>query len=112
MHGLDDNQFPKFTCENCNKSYRTSSSLARHKRSVHYESKTNKDFADCFKGITDFKCNQCEKEFKRKDQLQRHQQSIHDESFQLACPSCERIFKRKDKLTKHMKSDHQSIIQE
>ena len=67
----------------------------------------NKNYANCFKAVTNFPCDQCEKVFKRKDQLKRHKQTIHDESFYLECPSCEKIFKRKDKLTQHMKADHE-----
>ena len=96
----------KLVCETCSKSYKTSSSLARHKRPVHYKAKVNKDYANCFKVVTDFECDQCEKIFKRNDQLKRHKQSVH-ENIQLECPFCEKTFKRKDKLTKHLKTEHE-----
>ena len=107
VHSSEEVPKSKFICEKCSKPYRSLSSLARHKRTVHYMSNVNKDFANCFKAITDFKCDQCEKNFSRKDQLKRHKQTIHENSFQLECPSCEKIFKRKDKLTKHMKAEHE-----
>ncbi|GFO26160.1 Zinc finger protein [Plakobranchus ocellatus] len=106
-HGLDsDLRSPcKFRkgkpyCKKCNKSFKDSSELERHRAIVHEESPTTLPPQQSF---LPFMCKICNSGFSTKDDLERHGFKHSGERMHV-CPMCGEEFPQAVQLTKHLKT--------
>lgn len=81
----------QFSCDKCEKSFKTASSLNEHDAYVHSARKT-------------FKCPQCEKFFAKQKDVNRHIKS-HNEERSFVC-HCGKSYKSKFHLNRHNLSSH------
>ncbi|RMB88644.1 hypothetical protein DUI87_34983 [Hirundo rustica rustica] len=82
-----------YQCSECQKRFRTSSSLLVHER-IHTEERP-------------FRCPDCRKGFKRNSTLIRHRR-IHTGERPYECPQCGKSFTRDSHLTQHQRSHQQT----
>lgn len=79
-----------FICNICNKQFKNSTNLSRHKRR-HTEDRK-------------YECKVCQKRFFRKDHLSVHFIKIHRKSFY--CTICNRGFQQQDNFIIHIQNEH------
>ena len=86
----------RFTCENCDKSFKYKTDRTKHKKYVHV------DPSDVGSTESRFACEKCDKSFKYKKGLTEHQRSVHTEppdvgvnstESRFACDNCNKSFK-------------------
>ena len=82
-----------FRCDECNLTFRTEKSLARH-RELHDPT-------------SPLACGRCPLRYKNKDQLVRHVQT--HEKPDITCELCHRVFGRPDHLKRHIATKHSSL---
>ena len=82
-----------FRCDECNLTFRTEKSLARH-RELHDPTRP-------------LACGRCPLRYKNKDQLVRHVQT--HEKPDITCELCHRVFGRPDHLKRHIATKHSSL---
>lgn len=96
-NAIKSNQFQftgkrPYPCDECDKSFSVTNSLARHKMSVH-------------RGIRSHVCKECSKCFIAASDLQRHMR-IHAPEKPLACDMCSKSFSQADILERHKMTVH------
>ena len=89
-----------WTCEQCNKCYKSKANLRQHKR-IHTDERP-------------FECNYCFRCFRHKGHLNEHIR-IHTGEKPFRCNHCEKRFNRKGLLNQHLKTHrgdkHSGLIQ-
>ena len=86
-------QYPAFTCPECNKSYSSKNSLKRH--------------MDIHKGHFAYRCEQCNKGFQNRGPFRAHLATVHNmEEMKVSCPVCQAKFTRSDNMKAHMQMVH------
>lgn len=78
----------RFTCKNCNESFRWEKDLSRHRR------------LDCKK--KPFGCPECGQLLSRRDSLRQHLQR-HDGGKKFACQYCDKLFDQQQNLKVHLR---------
>ena len=84
----------KYECDQCDKTYNSSSEINRHIKSIH-------------DGVK-YACEQCDKQFSEQSKLKRHTESKH-EGVKYACDQCDYQAPRQYHLTRHMQSRHSGV---
>ncbi|XP_062533946.1 transcription factor grauzone-like [Armigeres subalbatus] len=88
-------------CEICNRSFKSQSSVNRHKEEVHPEEHQ-----------LIFKCERCPKSFPKQKLLQRHiDQHETLEKEKAKCPTCGKCFKTKVHLRRHILAVHEKSFE-
>ena len=82
----------KHECVQCHKTFYNSSTLRRHKLSVH-------------EGVK-YACDQCDHQATTQSHLTVHIQSMH-EGIKYACDQCDQLFTQKNHLRTHIKKRHE-----
>ena len=83
--------FPSLECPECNKTFKTKSSLATHHKNKHENLK--------------YDCAECKQEFTLYSSFQTHKKTIHGKERQ-KCTQCEYTTARPDNLKKHISTKH------
>nr|CAH7735857.1 unnamed protein product [Callosobruchus chinensis] len=93
-----------FQCNVCNKKYKYSHSLSRHKR---YECGKEATFKCIAPGCpSKFTCDTCGKSYKHQGSFSRHKKYECQKAPTFGCDYCDYISKRRSDLKKHTKNQH------
>ena len=96
-HDLKDTSSNKFKCLQCEKFFKTKTTLKNHEERTHQEPKTKQKEV--------FQCSNCTKSFPSKSNLNRHIKSAHKrQTFE--CPYCSKFLCRSDVLKDHIRFVH------
>lgn len=85
-----------FKCDNCSKAFKQKSKLQIHIDHVH-------------RGIRNFRCDKCEKSFKALGALNEHKVCVHGNSRSFKCEKCHSAFKMKNHLKRHYLKVHSEV---
>ena len=91
-----------FPCKQCDKVYRLSTSLSRHKRKRH--GKIEYDSRD---GGVRYNCDQCDFSIGTKKALTRHKKDLHHTLY--SCEQCDKVYKVPQSLIDHVKDIHEGV---
>jgi hypothetical protein len=94
-HSIVHSKVKAFKCDvdGCNKSYKESSALFRHKRAAH-------------EGVK-YECEECGRRFNNKCNMVVHYKNVHLEEKHFKCAKCGVQFSRKATLIRHIKTVHE-----
>jgi hypothetical protein len=81
-----------YVCDQCDKEYKSSQALGRHKRVKH-------------EGVL-FACDHCDKTFGEKGHLKTHVRLVHLKEQPFECKECHKKFGLKGNLKKHVRTVH------
>lgn len=82
----------KFSCERCDRSYTSASSLSRHMQT--------------HTGKFSFYCEQCKRGFNERTNYDQHMAKHEGRSYYFSCQACSKRFISQQKLKDHMATDH------
>lgn len=104
-HYHNENDNPgRYHCEECDKSFLSSSTLSRHQKGVHEHIK--------IKSGVDYKCKVCHEIFSNKYQKEKHMAQVHlyGKKLTRTCKLCELEFQFYDEYKTHIESHADNFI--
>ena len=97
MHSVVHTSIRAYKCDMCEKTYKQSSHLSTHKRTVH-------------EGRKDHVCTLCGKAFGRSEALRLHTRTVHEGIKKFKCILCSNAYGQSHELKKHLVSFHKREI--
>ena len=86
-------------CPQCEKSFSTKQTVARHIKVVHEGIPVEKNHI----------CDKCSRSYSDNGKLMRHIKTFHDKIYEFKCEICPKEYAKKDQLKHHMESVHEKV---